>query len=33
VREMGKEFGLNSPFDLNTPVSLDFSTDLKKKAG
>jgi len=33
VREMGKEFGLDSPFDLNTPVSLEFSTDLKKKAG
>ncbi len=28
VREMGAEMGLNSPFDIDAPVSLEFSTDL-----
>ena len=27
VRELGKELGLNSPFDVNAPVSLAYSTD------
>ena len=28
VREMGAELGLDSPFDVNAPVSLNYSTDL-----
>ena len=32
VREMAKELGLNSPFDVNAPVSVDYMTDLKPKA-
>jgi len=32
LRDMGKELGLDSPFEKNTPVSLAYSTDLKKKA-
>ena len=32
IREMGKELGLDSPFDVNSPVSIDYSTDLKQTA-
>jgi alkanesulfonate monooxygenase SsuD/methylene tetrahydromethanopterin reductase-like flavin-dependent oxidoreductase (luciferase family) len=32
VREYGDKLGLHSPFDLNTPVSTAYSTDLRKKA-
>ena len=32
VREMGKELGLDSPFETGAPVHLNYSTDLKKSA-
>jgi alkanesulfonate monooxygenase SsuD/methylene tetrahydromethanopterin reductase-like flavin-dependent oxidoreductase (luciferase family) len=30
VREMAKEFGLNSPFDVDAPISIEYMNDLKK---
>jgi hypothetical protein len=32
IREHGDRLGLKSPFDLDTPVSTKFSTDLKPRA-
>jgi hypothetical protein len=29
MREIGKELGLKDPFELNAPVHLRYSTDLK----
>jgi hypothetical protein len=29
MREMGKELGLKDPFELNAPVHLKYSTDVK----
>jgi hypothetical protein len=29
MREIGKELGLNSPFEVDSPVHLKYSTDLK----
>jgi hypothetical protein len=29
MREIGKELGLKDPFELNSPVHLKYSTDLK----
>jgi hypothetical protein len=30
MREIGKELGLNSPFEVDAPVHLKYSTDLKR---
>ena len=32
LREYGKKLGLNSPFEANAPVSIDYSTDLQRIA-
>ena len=32
VRAFGKELGLNSPFEANSPVSIDYATDLRPRA-
>ena len=32
MREIGKELGLKDPFELNSPVHLRYSTDLKEDA-
>ena len=32
VREIGKELGLNSPFEANAPVSINYATDLRQPA-
>jgi hypothetical protein len=29
MREIGKELGLKDPFELNSPVHLKYSTDIK----
>ena len=32
LRETAKELGLNSPFEANAPVHLNYSTDLRQPA-
>jgi hypothetical protein len=32
LREHGKALGLDSPFEANAPVSIDYSTDLRRAA-